>query len=52
MTGSEGGSVSVYNIQTQKLVQSINIPGISGSVLGLDSHPTKNLAGSGWNTRH
>ena len=47
MTGSEDGSVSVYSIQTQKLVQSINIPGISGSVLGLDSHPTKTLLAVG-----
>ena len=47
MTGSEDGSVSVYSIQTQKLIQSIKIPGISGPVLGLDSHPTKTLLAVG-----
>ena len=52
MTGSEDGSVSVYSIQTQKLVQSINIPGISGSCPWTGFSSDKNLAGSGWNTQH
>ncbi len=46
MTGSEEGSISIYNIQSQECVQSLSID-TSGPIIGLDSHPTKPLMVAG-----